>query len=173
MEPADYRRICRVLDDVLGAHDHTQFRERLRVSLARNFGWEGAVSVPQTCADRVLGDGRSLAIVPPTRAGARAHARHRAILDHLDRYLNPLVGDFGTADGHEAAGGNGLSLTHREREVAELVAAGLTNDQIAERMHITVGTVKKHLSQAMAKNDCTSRTQLALLLRRPSAPGAG
>jgi DNA-binding CsgD family transcriptional regulator len=57
-------------------------------------------------------------------------------------------------------------LTTREQLITELVAEGLTNRQVARRLTITVGTVKKHLTHAMAKTGSTSRTQLAVRWRQ-------
>ncbi|MEV1001296.1 helix-turn-helix transcriptional regulator [Nonomuraea sp. NPDC050202] len=54
------------------------------------------------------------------------------------------------------------SLTPREHDVAELVAAGLTNDEIAEQLFISIDTVKKHLTHALSKTGCRTRTQLAI-----------
>ncbi|HTF06650.1 MAG TPA: response regulator transcription factor [Asanoa sp.] len=54
-------------------------------------------------------------------------------------------------------------LSEREREVAAAVAAGLSNGDIAERLFMSVGTVKAHISSALAKLDLTNRIQLALL----------
>jgi DNA-binding CsgD family transcriptional regulator len=48
-------------------------------------------------------------------------------------------------------------LTSREGEVLELVAAGLTNAAIAERLWISPGTVKKHLDNVYAKLDVSNR----------------
>ena len=54
-------------------------------------------------------------------------------------------------------------LTAREREVAETVAEGLSNTEIGVRLHLSVGTVKAHLSSALAKLGMDNRVQLALL----------
>ncbi|MEU0240441.1 response regulator transcription factor [Nocardiopsis sp. NPDC006198] len=54
-------------------------------------------------------------------------------------------------------------LTEREREVAEAVTEGLSNAEIAERLYMSMGTVKSHVSSALAKLDLTGRVQLALL----------
>jgi DNA-binding NarL/FixJ family response regulator len=56
-------------------------------------------------------------------------------------------------------------LTTREGEVLELVAAGLTNAGIAERMWISPGTVKKHLDNVYAKLGVTNRA--AAVAARP------
>jgi len=58
------------------------------------------------------------------------------------------------------------SLTPTERRVVELVADGLTNPQIAERMIIGRATVKTHVSNVLRKLDLTGRTQLATAYRR-------
>jgi len=52
-------------------------------------------------------------------------------------------------------------LTPREREVAELVAAGLSNRQIAERLVISERTAEAHLEHIRAKLECRSRAQVA------------
>ncbi|WP_017576467.1 response regulator [Nocardiopsis kunsanensis] len=54
-------------------------------------------------------------------------------------------------------------LTDREREVAEAVTAGLSNAEIAERLYMSMGTVKAHVSNALTKLDLTGRVQLALI----------
>jgi DNA-binding NarL/FixJ family response regulator len=52
-------------------------------------------------------------------------------------------------------------LTSREKDVAELAAKGLANQQIANRLFISVDTVKKHLTRVFAETGCASRAQLA------------
>lgn len=50
-----------------------------------------------------------------------------------------------------------IPLTPREREVAELVSAGLTNAEIAERLNLTFATAKWHVSQVLAKLEVDHR----------------
>jgi DNA-binding CsgD family transcriptional regulator len=52
-------------------------------------------------------------------------------------------------------------LTSREREVAELAGAGLTNREIGEKLYISQKTVEAHLSRSMAKLGLRSRVALA------------
>lgn len=52
-------------------------------------------------------------------------------------------------------------LTDREREVLNLIARGYTNKDIARELVITVGTVKRHLSNIYSKLDVRNRTQAA------------
>lgn len=59
-------------------------------------------------------------------------------------------------------------LTAREREVAESVAAGLTNGEIAEALHMGVATVKTHVGSLFAKLEVTNRVQIARLLHDAS-----
>lgn len=56
------------------------------------------------------------------------------------------------------------SLTPRERELALLVAKGLRNREIAERMAVTEGTVKVYLNTVYTKLGLVNRTALALLV---------
>ncbi|WP_153415558.1 helix-turn-helix transcriptional regulator [Nocardia macrotermitis] len=58
-----------------------------------------------------------------------------------------------------------LPLTAREREIANLVAAGLSNRQIADRLTVSVRTVEGHLYRACIKLDVTDREALADLMR--------
>ncbi|MFI6944208.1 helix-turn-helix transcriptional regulator [Streptomyces sp. NPDC050418] len=53
-----------------------------------------------------------------------------------------------------------LPLTRREREIAHLAAAGLTNQQIATRLTLSIRTVEGHLYRLCAKLGITSRTEL-------------
>lgn len=57
-------------------------------------------------------------------------------------------------------------LTGREREVLELVADGRTNGEIAERLWISVGTVRKHLDNIYAKLGVHTRTAAAAAFLR-------
>jgi DNA-binding CsgD family transcriptional regulator len=58
-----------------------------------------------------------------------------------------------------------VSLTPREWEIMRCVDAGKTNDEIAELLWITPGTVKKHLEHVYAKLGARSRTAALARLR--------
>jgi DNA-binding NarL/FixJ family response regulator len=54
-------------------------------------------------------------------------------------------------------------LTDREREVVMQVAAGLSNDEIAEQLTLSTATVKTHVSRSMSKLGARDRAQLVVL----------
>ncbi len=57
-----------------------------------------------------------------------------------------------------------VDLTPREREVLDLIAEGLTNREIADRLYIEVGTVKNHVHSILQKLDVNSREDAAAYL---------
>jgi NarL family two-component system response regulator LiaR len=57
-------------------------------------------------------------------------------------------------------------LTDREREVVMLVGEGLRNQQIADRLFISVITVRHHLSSVFSKLDVKDRFELAIYAYR-------
>lgn len=65
-------------------------------------------------------------------------------------------------------------LTRRELDIVSLLAAGLTNNEMAERLYLSPRTVEKHVSSILAKLDITSRNKVAQvaeergLLKSPS-----
>lgn len=74
-------------------------------------------------------------------------------------------------------------LSPRELEIVRLVGRGLSNTEIAGAAHVTVGTVKTHISSILTKLDLTNRVQIVLwahehgLLEeqafRPAGPASG
>ncbi|MGB6243613.1 response regulator [Gordonia sp. (in: high G+C Gram-positive bacteria)] len=64
-----------------------------------------------------------------------------------------------------------VALTDREAQVLALVGDGLTNPEIAERLHLGVSTVKSHIGNLMDKTDCDNRARLAVYAYRRSQSG--
>ncbi|MFI5765201.1 response regulator [Streptomyces sp. NPDC051563] len=93
-----------------------------------------------------------------------------------DALLSPaatkgLIATFlaqGGGAGEVPAGGSAhvqrlAALTGREREVLVLVAAGLSNDEIARRLEVSPLTVKTHVNRAMSKLGARDRAQLVVI----------
>ena len=59
-----------------------------------------------------------------------------------------------------------LPLTDRELEIVMLIADGVSNREVAERLTLSVRTVESHIYRAMSKTGTTSRDELANLLHR-------
>ena len=54
-------------------------------------------------------------------------------------------------------------LTEREIDVLRCLGEGMTNSDIATRLHLSEATVKSYVSRMLVKLDCTNRTQAGLL----------
>ncbi|AUH43726.1 response regulator [Streptomyces sp. CMB-StM0423] len=110
--------------------------------------------------------------------GVRVAARGDALLSPaltrklIQEYVSRPAG--GVPDADDALRG----LTRREREVVTLVGGGLSNEEIAARLHISPITAKTHVSRAMTKLGARDRAQLVVLayetgLVTPRGPVAG
>jgi len=107
------------------------------------------------------------------------------IRERLDEWLAPARRTVGAAAAKLAEAGRGMTLdqavalgladapddpwrtgpaaalTRREREIAELVATGMTNREIAGRLYLSVRTVEVHVDHTLTKLGLRTRTQLA------------
>lgn len=95
------------------------------------------------------------AVVRDAVAGASAAAGRRA----------GAPGDSGGGGAGPGAVAAAVVLTRREREIAELVASGLSNREIATQLLISKRTVDAHVEHIFSKLEISSRVQLTVLLR--------
>ncbi|WP_049574356.1 ATP-binding protein [Nonomuraea sp. SBT364] len=84
--------------------------------------------------------------------------------------LESALAEFGKRARFGGGHGDG-GLTARELEVLRLVAEGLTNREIAERLFIAQKTVSVHVSNILGKLDASTRTQAAAAARRQGLLG--
>ena len=104
------------------------------------------------------------------RAIESVHAGDGTLSPAIARRLIALVaGDHGEATRREQARQRLASLTPREYEVATAVGHGLSNADIAGRLHMSTATVKAHVSRLLVKLDVHNRVQIALLVQRAAA----
>ena len=103
--------------------------------------------------------------MPPARiaAAVRSAAAGEPVLapDVARRLMETVAGTGGARERARAALG---ALTARERDVAAELGRGASNAEIATRLHLSVPTVKAHVSQLLDKLGLENRTQVALLV---------
>ncbi|HJS93174.1 MAG TPA: response regulator transcription factor [Solirubrobacteraceae bacterium] len=133
-------------------------------------------------------DGRS--VLDALRAGARGyltkdagaeeihHALHRVLDDQhaIDPAVQHHLIDAITSSPRARGQASELpdDLTPREAEVLSLIAQGLSNAEIAERLFITEGTVKSHINHLFSKIDARDRAQaVTYAYRHGLAPLSG
>ncbi|MFN8423313.1 MAG: helix-turn-helix transcriptional regulator, partial [Anaerolineae bacterium] len=75
------------------------------------------------------------------------------------------LGPSGRPDGAQPRHDGAFGLSTREREVLGLVADGLTNQEIAEQLVISIATVKRHLTNVYGKLGADGRTRAVALAR--------
>ncbi|NUT45957.1 MAG: response regulator transcription factor [Saccharothrix sp.] len=93
--------------------------------------------------------------------GVRVVARGDALI--APSITRRLVAEFAARVAHPDPGPRLSALTEREREVMALVAAGLSNDEIAARLVLSPATAKTHVSRIMTKTGVRDRAQLVIL----------
>ena len=83
----------------------------------------------------------------------------RKLIDQL------ASGDDGDGDRRRDARARLCELTDRDRDIALAVAEGKANAAIAAELHLSVATVKSHVSAILSKLDLDNRVQIALLVQ--------
>jgi DNA-binding NarL/FixJ family response regulator len=148
---------------------------------------DGLEATRLLCADPTLAETRVLVLTTfdldeyvyaALRAGASAFLLKDAGPDELlqairivaagDALLAPsvtrrLIAEFAARPDPQTPPAEVDELTQREREILELVAAGLSNADIARRLVISPLTAKTHVARILAKLDCHDRAQLVTL----------
>lgn len=92
--------------------------------------------------------------------GVRVAARGDALL--APAITRRLISAYVSRPPQDSLSATLTVLTNREREVVTLAAGGLSNDEIAARMVISVATAKTHISRAMTKLHARDRAQLVV-----------
>jgi DNA-binding NarL/FixJ family response regulator len=99
-------------------------------------------------------EGRLLATLIPGARFVPLESRNHILLEHEPAwrvFIDELNGFLGAPRPERPPAELVADLSAREREVLELVAAGLSNEEIAERLYLSVRTVERHLSNVYAK----------------------
>ncbi len=105
------------------------------------------------------------------RAIQAVHAGEGSLSPSVARRLIAMVaGDPDTAARRELAHRQLASLTVREREVAAAIGQGQSNAEIAGGLHMSVATVKAHVSRLLVKLGADNRVQIALLVQTAGYP---
>jgi DNA-binding NarL/FixJ family response regulator len=101
-------------------------------------------------------------------AGARRLARGSVVCPgHLERSLFNLIADGARMNPNRGA--VGCELTPREHQLHSLVAQGLANKEIAERLNLSLQTVKNHVHSILQKTQSKNRAMLAQMVEtRPA-----
>lgn len=113
-----------------------------------------------------LRDGASGFLVKDSEPAELIHALR--VVARGDALIAPaitrrLIAEFAARARHPDPGPRLSGLTDREREVMALVAAGLSNTEIAARLVLSPATAKTHVSRIMTKAQVRDRSQLVIL----------
>jgi DNA-binding NarL/FixJ family response regulator len=131
---------------------------RLRTTLSE-LGARRVVAVSPACGH--LGARRVL------RAGANSLVLEDELEDALIPAIRAVAAGFSVVPEVVRNGVDGLSFSHREREVLRLAIAGHTNSAIASNLFLAESTVKSHLSSAYRKLGAGSRKEAASMILDP------
>jgi len=81
------------------------------------------------------------------------------------RLINRLSNDRDAARRHADAATQLDALSPRDRDVAEAIAEGKSNTQVAADLHLSIATVKGHVSAILTKLALDNRVQIALMVQ--------
>ncbi|MDX1687644.1 MAG: LuxR C-terminal-related transcriptional regulator [Candidatus Promineifilaceae bacterium] len=151
-------------------------RLQLLLYLAQHHAVEGRMAVATRTVERALALGEPGAYVRRFADEARpllgilAHLRVHYLpraASYSRAYLEQVLAAFGDEAVADAPGPAALAerfrldetLSRRELEILQLLGRGLSNPQIAEKLHISVGTVRWHVKNVYRKLDVNNRVQ--------------
>jgi DNA-binding NarL/FixJ family response regulator len=132
---------------------------RVHVVILTNYGFDEYVfdALRAGAAGFLVKDIQPQDLLHAVRVAARGDALLAPSITRklIDRYVTQPL--------HTSTPTGLQELTNREREAVTLVAQGLSNDQIADRMVISPLTAKTHINRAMTKVHARDRAQLVIL----------
>ncbi|HET9893961.1 MAG TPA: helix-turn-helix transcriptional regulator [Streptosporangiaceae bacterium] len=144
--------------------------ERRKDPLTAQQYYESAIELPPECLIVPVEVGllehcygRLLSGLGATSEGLRwlDSARTRLLSAGAMPYAERCAADLASRQRAADSGSELSVLTQRERAVAHLVSAGLTNQEVAARLYVSVKTVEYHLARVYSKLGISSRRQLA------------
>lgn len=80
----------------------------------------------------------------------------------LDGKIGSEIADLSTGTVAETFDAEAYDLTEKEMTIVQLVASGLTNQEIADKLYLSLGTIKNNTSTILSKLELRDRTQLAI-----------
>jgi DNA-binding NarL/FixJ family response regulator len=114
--------------------------------------------------DAVLTDRAGIALASTRHAEGNGHAKESCARRVVElRIHGQSLCVAVAADGPPAAP---VELTRRQREVSALIQEGLQNREIAERLEISLHTVRRHVEALLRRLDVSTRSSAAVLLRQ-------
>jgi DNA-binding NarL/FixJ family response regulator len=113
-------------------------------------------------------DATAIAARQALNGGAEAFVRAREVEDSLAPAVDAVMAGFVCAPREVRRLVAKPTFSHREKQVLELLVAGLTNGQIAARLYLAESTIKSHVASAFAKLGVRSRKDAAALLLDPA-----
>ncbi len=149
-----------VLDGIAATADLTAADVPTRVLVLTTYNLDGYVYG----ALRAGAAGFLLKATPPDRlvAGIETVAAGESLL--APELTRRLIEEHVTRPApHDGVPSRLSCLTERELDVVELIAAGMSNDEIAHRLVVSQATVKTHINRLLAKLGLTSRVQVVVL----------
>lgn len=99
---------------------------------------------------------------PPDQIVAAIHAVHAGDPALSPKITAQLIRQVADGDSSAADAGALERLTERERDVAMAIGRGASNAEIASQLHMSLATVKAHISSIFTKLDATNRVQVAI-----------